>query len=323
MPRNRKLLSDLRPEERALGMDRDISRRDFVNSVAVGAGATLLAAAAPACAPANRTAESQFHIWNGPGGVGDYARSNGNTWDVVQAGHGIRDKLYLRAIAAAPPTGETYDLVIVGGGFAGATAAYRFLKETDRRRSCLMLDNHPLIGGEAKRNEFLIRGHRLMGPQGSNGAVVGRAGPGELGELFRDIGIPAKVEYGKLAAGRKPMEFPLDNYMYQLWWDTFESHGYFFDTPTPHWVTNPFGHGLEGVPWSDALKRDLLRWRAQPVAPFEGDWAGHRRFLDSMTYDDYLTKHRGFTPSWRNSSTRFWRRGSGSGPTRSRRWSVR
>ena len=38
---------DLTPEERALGMDTDITRRDFINTVAIGTGAALLSAAAP------------------------------------------------------------------------------------------------------------------------------------------------------------------------------------------------------------------------------------------------------------------------------------
>jgi spermidine dehydrogenase len=49
----------------------------------------------------------------GYGGVGDYAISNGNTWDVMNAGHGIRDALYERSIVNATLTGESYDLVVV------------------------------------------------------------------------------------------------------------------------------------------------------------------------------------------------------------------
>ena len=37
----------LTPEERALGMDADITRRDFLNTVAIGTGAALLGTAAP------------------------------------------------------------------------------------------------------------------------------------------------------------------------------------------------------------------------------------------------------------------------------------
>ncbi|MGE0553958.1 MAG: NAD(P)-binding protein [Gemmatimonadales bacterium] len=280
----------LTADERDLGLDRDITRRDFVNAVAVGTGLGLLGA----CAPGTKAAPAGPHPWTGFGGVGDYASSNGNTWEVVNAGHGIRDGLYRERIAAAADTGEIYDCVIVGGGITGTVAAWRFLKESERRRSCLILDNHPVLGGEAKRNEFEVRGHRLMGPQGSNGMVAMETG--DFGELWDDVLLPRSFEFAELPAGRTPMEVPLDNYMYQLWADEFDSHGYFFDEPTPHWVTNPFANGLEGTPWPEEVRRDLLRWRREePAPPPNGDVEAHRRWLDTMTYDEYLAQ-RGFHP---------------------------
>ena len=287
----------LSAEERELGMDRDITRRDFLNAVALGSGAALLGSAAPGLRRAlSHPGEPKepWHPWTGYGGVGDYARSNGNTWEVVNAGHGIRDGLYERAIASATPTGETYDLVIVGGGFAGVIAAYTFLKDTNRQRPCLLLENHPLIGGEAKRNEFLVRGQRLIGPQGSNETGVVTAG--WLGDMWRDLGLPTEFEFGKLPPGRRPMDFPIDNYRYLLWADHSDNYGYFFDTPQPHWVSNPWGHNLEGTPWPEDVRRDLLRWRDEPTEPFQGDETSLTKWLDTMTYAQYLTNVRKLRP---------------------------
>ncbi len=282
--------SSLSAEERDLGMGADITRRDFLNAVVLGTGAALLGAPGPrADAPPD-----PWHPWTGYGGVGDYASSNGNTWDVVTAGHGIRDDLYERRIGAAPSTGEQYDLVIVGGGFAGVMAAYTFLRATHRQRSVLILDNHPVIGGEAKRNEFLVRGQRLVGPQGSNQMALFAADGGTT--WWKDVGLPTAFEFGTMPSGRRSMEFPLDNYLYQLWADEFEQHGYFFETSTPQWVTNPWGHDLEGTPWPAEVKRDLLRWRRESAQPFQGDETRLREWLDGMTYDQYLTNVRGFHP---------------------------
>src|SRR5262245_44876121 len=113
--------SDLSTEERELGMDCDITRRDFVNAMCFGAGAALLSCAAPGAGQTTTasTTNLPWHPWTGYGGVGDYAGCNGNTWDVVNAAHGIRDHLYGATIRDTTSTGETYDLVIVGGGFAG------------------------------------------------------------------------------------------------------------------------------------------------------------------------------------------------------------
>src|SRR5689334_6358393 len=105
---------DLTAEERELGMNAEITRRDFLNSAALGTGAALLSVAAPSLVKAAGKVPSarSWHPWTGYGGVGDYAISNGNTWNVVSAAHGIRDHQYEAAVASATPTGETYDLVI-------------------------------------------------------------------------------------------------------------------------------------------------------------------------------------------------------------------
>jgi spermidine dehydrogenase len=295
--------NDLTPEERALGMGASITRRDFLNTVALGAGAALLGMPAPASraqagvgSPASPGGDP-WHPWTGYPGVGDYAASNGNTWDVVSTAHGLRDGTYERAIPGAADTGETYDLVVVGGGFAGTVAAHQFLKEGGRGRSCLLLENHPILGGEAKRNEFVVRGQRLIGPQGSNeGSPPSAASEPWRAGLWRDLGLPTDFEFGRLAPGRKAMLFPRTNYEYQLWADAFENHGFFFDEPTPHWVRNPWGHRLEGTPWPAEVRRDLLRWREERVEPWRGDAESLRLHLDSMTYGQWLTGVRGFRP---------------------------
>jgi spermidine dehydrogenase len=288
---------ELTPEERDLGMDADITRRDFLNSIALGTGAVLLGTPAPAHRGAPPPTDEPWHPWTGYTGVGDYARSNGNTWEVVTQAHGLRDGVYDRMLSSATDTGETYDLVIVGGGFSGTVAAYTFLKETGRRRTCLLLDNHPIIGGEAKRNEFVVRGQRLIGPQGSNeGDPPGAGEPQWLSSMWDDIGLPRTFEFGQLAADRRPMLFPKTNYVYQLWFDNFESHGFYFDSPKPHWVRNPWGHRLEGTPWPAEVRRDLLRWREERVEPWKGDADSLKRYLDSMTYEHWLTEVRKFHP---------------------------
>jgi spermidine dehydrogenase len=285
------------PEDKELGIHSDITRRDFLNAAALGSGAALLGSVAPSVLrAADRAPADGVNPWTGYAGVGDYARSNGNTFEVMSAGHGIRDHLYEQVIAAATETGETYDLVIAGGGYSGVVAAYTFLKKTGRERQCLILDNHPIMGGEAKRNEFLVRGERLIGPQGSNEAVVPEDGEQPMAQIWKDVGLPREFEFAKLAPERKSMEFPRDNYMYLLWGDKSENHGFFFDTPTPHWATNPWGRELANTPWDDALKRDMLRWRSERQRPFDGDETALKKWLDTMTYNDFLTNHRKLRP---------------------------
>lgn len=298
---------ELTPGERELGMDADITRRDFLNAVALGTGAALLGTPAPAHrgrpgAPSAPMVppgapDEPWHPWTGYPGIGDYARSNGNTWEVVSAAHGLRDGTYDKMLNTTSDTGELYDLVIVGGGFSGTVAAYTFLKETGRERSVLLLDNHPIIGGEAKRNEFMVRDQRLIGPQGSNeGDPPNEHSPDWMKNMWHDVGLPTQFEFGQLGPGRKPMIFPKSNYVYQLWFDNFENHGFYFDTPKPHWVRNPWGHGLEGTPWPDEVRRDLLRWRDERVDPWKGDADSLKDYLDTMTYEHWLVNVRKFRP---------------------------
>ena len=62
---------------------------------------------------------------------------------------------------------EAYDLVVVGAGISGLTAAYLFRKQFGPDAKILILDNHDDFGGHAKRNEFSAQGHMLLGAGGS------------------------------------------------------------------------------------------------------------------------------------------------------------
>src|SRR3954453_22213396 len=76
----------------SLGLDRDITRRDFLNSTLLASGGLLLNAASPAQLLAQQAAEKPAEDdWTGYGGIGDYSKSNGNTMLVMDAGHRIRN----------------------------------------------------------------------------------------------------------------------------------------------------------------------------------------------------------------------------------------
>lgn len=145
--------------DHALGLDLDITRRDFLNSTLLASGGLLLNAASPAQLLAQSNSNSPaVDDWTGYGGIGDYANSNGNTLPVLEAGHRIRDAQFETLPADTIDTGESYDCVVVGGGISGLAAALIFQERTGKQKSCVVLDNHPIFGGEAKRNEFLVDG---------------------------------------------------------------------------------------------------------------------------------------------------------------------
>ena len=256
----------------------EITRRDFVNGALVGAGAALLGMPAPSCA------QGLTDSWTGYGGIGDYASSNGNTAAVVNAAHGIRDGRYETAIPSARPVDERYDLVVVGGGFAGLAAAYEF-KKARPGGTVLLLDNHPVPGGEAKQNVFEIDGVRLVGPQGSNGTLVPPPAFGLAHDYWNELGIPKEFDYARPSASANGIRIPRDNYESMFWDENLASTGWYFGGT---FVRDPFSDALARAPLDAATKRNWLAWHdaGSPVTPPPGVDAD--RWLDTMSYGDYL-----------------------------------
>src|SRR5262249_25113028 len=67
---------------------------------------------------------------------------------------------------AGVPIEERYDLVVVGGGISGLASAW-FYRRANPRARILVLDNLDDFGGHAKRNEFRLDQHLLIGYGGS------------------------------------------------------------------------------------------------------------------------------------------------------------
>src|SRR6185437_10085957 len=78
-----------------------------------------------------------------------------------EAAHELRDGDFWNGAAALHDTGEDFDLVVVGGGISGLSAAW-FYRQARPNAKILILDNHDDFGGHAKRNEFHINGHTLL-----------------------------------------------------------------------------------------------------------------------------------------------------------------
>ena len=266
----------------------DITRRDFLKGTLIGSGSILLNMPAPIMgASANNTVSS----WNGYAGVGDYARSNGNTESVRLAAHLIRDRKIKALVSEAIDTGESYDLVIVGGGFSGIGAARTFLRESKPNQNCLLLENHALVGGEAKRNDFIVNGFRISGPQGSNLVVL----PSEKGdwydELWNELNIPRNPAFQKLTGYKGDLKIARDNYMPMFGvGDNTVSSGYFFDKETfgveSYWDINSRKNGYMNTAFPEAVKADLRRLMDGTGLNQGGDeW---EKWLDSITYKHYL-----------------------------------
>ncbi|MEZ5316174.1 MAG: FAD/NAD(P)-binding protein [Vicinamibacterales bacterium] len=289
-------------EDRDLGLDTAITRKDFLNRVLIGAGGLLLSAAAPARAgapaaspggaPATGRAWQAADDWTGYGGVGDYAASNGNTRAVLDAAHRVRDAVAAGTRLPADDTGEFHDVIVVGGGIAGLTAAYTVARESGGAKSCLVLENHPIFGGGAKLNEFVVNGTRLFGPQASNQFGVPRPGGTSVqSEIWTAFDLPREFEYQPLDPSVAGLSIPLDNYAHMDGVnETQVDVGYFFDEATgaasPTWRLNVWRDDLARAPFDAAVRADLLRWRRT-----SGESSDEfRRRLDATTYAAWLER---------------------------------
>ncbi len=154
----------------------NITRRDFINGVAmsVAAGSALspleLLAGTAAPYPPALTGMRGNHV--GSFEVAHALARDGKRWP-----------------RPAAQTDDDYDLVIVGGGISGLTAAFLYRQAAGNDARILVLDNHDDFGGHAKRNEFDVDGKKLIGYGGSQSLEAPRQYSPAAKKLLKDIGI--------------------------------------------------------------------------------------------------------------------------------------
>ncbi len=143
-------------KDKDLGLNRPIARRDFLQGAAITTLASGLAPELACAAEAEQLAQSQP-------GYYPPTRLNmrGSHPGSFEAAHELRDGDFWNGATALHDTGEDFDLIVVGGGISGLSAAY-FYRQAKPKARILILDNHDDFGGHAKRNEFHIGNHTLL-----------------------------------------------------------------------------------------------------------------------------------------------------------------
>jgi len=278
----------MKSRDRNLGMDRTISRRDLLHGMGTVAAGVLYAQHNPLFALENTEVVGYPPALTGLRGshVGSFevahqlARTGRRDWGTIQR-----------------PDSETYDLVVVGGGFSGLAAAHFFLKEKPNAR-ILILDNNDDFGGHARRNEFQVGGRTLIG-YGGNQTLEAPSGYSDVVKgLLRDLGVDIKrfdtaydQEFYKRNGLGPGIYFNRENWGVDriVPFDLgIFTEDYIPLAPSP---LSP-GEAVAQMPISEPARREFLRLLVTdqdqiPEIPPDAK----EEYLYTLSYRDFLSKH--------------------------------
>jgi spermidine dehydrogenase len=154
-----------------------MNRRDFLN----GVGITIAAGISP-LEFLRAAAASQYY----PPALTGLRGSHPGSFEVA---HHLGREGGTFPISSLPIE-EAYDLVIVGGGISGLSAAWFYRDKYGADKKILILDNHDDFGGHAKRNEFTAGGRMIIGYGGTESMESPRTGYSEVATgLVKALGI--------------------------------------------------------------------------------------------------------------------------------------
>ncbi len=271
--------------DKELGMGRPIARRDFIHGVAAGAGALGVSGLMPSAALAGTAPLPIIPPGDYPpaatGLRGQYPGS-------FEMAHAARDGQIPEDVSGED-TDQPYDLVIVGGGISGLSAAHFYRKALGDDRRILILDNHDDFGGHAKRNEFSHKGRTYLSYGGTMSIETPFPYSYTAKTLIREIGIDVAA-YGR--------------YLHEEQYQGL-GRGYFFDKEhfrADRLVVAPPGQAnwqslFSTAPLSPAGRDDLIRLHVEKRDYLPGMSPDEKAaLLKTISYQDFLTRHAGALP---------------------------
>jgi len=263
-----------------------ITRRDFINGVSYGLAASV--------APIDFLKAKNIDPFKYPPALtgirGNHPGSFDHAHRLALAGGNFLEEII--------DLGESNDLIVVGGGISGLSAAYFYQERTALNQDILILDNHDDFGGHAKRNEFQVDGREMLTYGGSQSIEspsyyeeVSKKLMADLGidfqkfytaydfDYFKNRGLTSSFFFNKETYGENKIVRNVPNYRYDI------NHK---NNTKPENIKKV----VKEMPISDKSKDEFTRLFLDKT-DFFPEMTLEEKFyhLENMSYEDYLRKY--------------------------------
>ena len=263
-----------------------ITRRDFINGVSYGLAASV--------APIDFLKAKNIDPFKYPPALtgirGNHPGSFDHAHRLALAGGNFLEEII--------DLGESNDLIVVGGGISGLSAAYFYQERTASNQNILILDNHDDFGGHAKRNEFQVDGREMLTYGGSQSIEspsyyeeVSKKLMADLGidfqkfytaydfDYFKNRGLTSSFFFNKETYGENKIVRNVPNYRYDI------NHK---NNTKPENIKKV----VKEMPISDKSKDEFTRLFLDKT-DFFPEMTLEEKFyhLENMSYEEYLRNY--------------------------------